>query len=128
MFVLTGEVPLASAMRVQENLNFPVQAASRIVMTIDPTLMPQEVAEEYKRVRQRFLGEGRRQRKMEEKHLRLAEFSAMRPKDETLAKKMRTWNRRYPRWKYTQVTNFGRDVLEARRRLLQPLKGDLVKK
>ena len=55
-------------------------------------------------------------------------FSALRPKNETLAKKMRAWNRRYRRWKYTEVTNFGRDVLEARGRLLQPFKGDLVRK
>ena len=128
MFVLTNEVPLVSAIRVREELKFPVQSTSRIVLTIDPTLTPQEVAEEYKKARQRFLGAGRRQRKMEEKHLRLAAFSALRPKDETLAKKMRAWNRRYRRWKCTEVTNFGRDVLEARGRLLQPFKGDLVRK
>ena len=128
MFVLTNEIPLVSAIRVREELKFPVQSASRIVLTIAPTLTPQEVAEEYKKARQRFLGAGRRQRKMKEKHLRLAAFSALRPKDETLAKKMRAWNRRYRRWKYTEVTNFGRDVLEARGRLLQPFKGDLVRK
>ena len=127
MFTLTGEVPLVQPIRINEQVVFPVQAASRIVMTIDPTLPPREVAEVYKQHRQRFLGEGRRQREIEAKHLTLAAFSTTRPKDETLAQRMRAWNRKYPKWKYTERTNFGRDVATVRSRLMQPLKGDVAK-
>ena len=54
-------------------------------------------------------------------------FSTTRPKDEPLKKGMRAWNRKYPDWKHTERTNFGRDIAEVRRRLIQPLRGDLVK-
>lgn len=127
MFVLTGEVPLVRPIHVEETMRFPVHAASRISMQIDPTKTPQEVAEVYKKHREHFSGKGRRQRKLEEKSLRLAMFSTTRPKDEPLKKAMRAWNRMYPSWKYTEPTNFGRDIAAVRRRLLQPLKGDLVK-
>ena len=84
-------------------------------------------AEIYEKFRQRLLG--KRYRRLSDKHLELAKFSAMRPEDETLKKKMAAWNRRQsrrPKWKYSEVTNFGRDIAGARSRLLEPFKGELI--
>ncbi len=38
--------------------------------------------------------------------------------DGTLRERMKLWNQQHPRWRYSQVTNFGRDVRAALRRLL----------
>ena len=66
--------------------------ASRINMEIDPTLTPEEVAEQYKKLRVPLIGT--RYRSMSEKHLRLAEFyGGHKPEGTTWTSLMDKWNR-----------------------------------
>ena len=117
MFVLTGAAPVVTLTRFDYHLRQPA-AASRITMTIDPTISPAEVAGRYEKARQGVLGG--RYRNLSDKHLKLAIFMADRPDNETLKHSMSAWNRRFPAWKYTQETNFGRDAAKVRQRLLSP--------
>jgi hypothetical protein len=63
---------------------------------------------------------GRRALEMSVKHLELAAFTAWH--GETLAARMAMWNDRFPEWAYREVTNFGRDSREARRRLVERIR------
>jgi hypothetical protein len=56
---------------------------------------------------------------MSQKHVRLALFSWSRPKGDSLKSAMSAWNTQYPMWSYKQESNFGRDVLMAKRRALK---------
>ena len=71
-FVLTDISPALSSLRGGIRMAFSQPISSRISMEIDPTLTPEEVAEQYKRLRATLIGA--RYRSMSEKHLRLAEF------------------------------------------------------
>ena len=93
-------------------------AASRVELTVDPGCSAKEVADAYQKARRALVGP--RHRELSEKHIVLAQFGAERQKGKTLAKSMEQWNERYPKWKYTTVTNFGRDMNKAQQRLLQP--------
>src|SRR5205823_643336 len=84
LFVLTGAVPFIS----------PIQATTimrrrslyfnqHIVLDIDPTVSPQEVAKCYRLNRKSI--KARRTGNLSEKHLRLATFNAERPREETWA-------------------------------------------
>jgi hypothetical protein len=119
LFVLTGNIPAVSGIRAKTQFR-PFPVATRITLTIDPTLTPREVAKHYGNVRQKVLG--KRYRSLTEKHIGLAMFSATRPEEETWAERMAAWNKEYPKWRYTfeQVSNFRRDCLQAQRRLLHP--------
>ncbi len=115
LFVLTGVPPLVSTLRVKATTElFPV--LRKIVLTVDPALSPRELAEHYKTIRRRFLGE--RHRAMSEKHCTLVLFMQDWPANETYSSAMGVWNKKFPTWRYRHATNFGRDVLAARKRLL----------
>jgi hypothetical protein len=132
VFVLTGQIPLLHPIDagVQHNLNFP--AATRIHLTVDPTLAPREVAEAFRRVRVSVLGD--RHRDLSEKHLALAEFASEHPAGlpgERMAPgaskaRMAAWNaeigEEHPDWTYEegQERMFARDCAAALRRLLDP--------
>ena len=114
-FVLTGNTPLVSPLRVKVQSSH-IPALSRLVLTVDPAISPRELAEHYRQARQQFVG--KRHRSMSEKHTTLVTFMNTRPPKETYARSMTAWNRKYPKWKYKAVSNFGRDVKTARKRLL----------
>jgi hypothetical protein len=115
-FVLSGAVPRVSTLSTTvKEASFP--ALSRIEMSIDPALSPAEVTEEYRRYRRQVLGS--RYRSLSEKHNTLALFRLGRPEGETYKQSMTAWNRKYPKWKYTAETNFGRDAATAARRLVE---------
>jgi hypothetical protein len=116
--VLTGRIPVASAIRATEQLRLPLPVTTRITLVIDPTLTPRDVARHYSKVRQKVIG--KRHRPLSEKHVRLAMFSAMRREEETWPERMAAWNKEHQDWRYTQVGNFQRDCLQAQRRLLHP--------
>lgn len=117
IFILTGSIPEIS--RVDNTAIARKQSAlSRIVLTVDPSLSPKEVAEYYRMIRQNALGT--RHRDISEKHMQLAIFAAKQPEDRTWSDKMLEWNRICPvEWKYMEVANFSHDCLQARRRLLR---------
>ncbi len=63
---------------------------------------------------------GKKYRRLSEKHLRLVLFSLDRSPEEPLAQQMQGWNEAHPEWRYEHVTNFGRDRTQAQRRVLHP--------
>lgn len=116
VFVLAGAIPEIIPMTFTFQSK-RLAALSRIVLTVDPTLSPKEVAEFYRRIRQHVLPG--RHRELSEKHMQLALFAANRS-EETWSDKMAEWNRTHAaEWKYEEVANFSHDCLQARRRLLR---------
>jgi hypothetical protein len=119
-FVLTGLVPILAPIRVDTTIRYPVPAASRITLDVDPTVTPREVAERYAAARKRMLPG--RSRRMSEKHLRLAIYAATHSEG-TWAERMRGWNDAHPDERYSQSANFQRDAAKGMKRLLDPLSG-----
>jgi hypothetical protein len=72
-FVLADITPRVQTSEVTIGLHPSPLALSRITLTVDPTLPPSIVAEEYKQVRDAVLGA--RYRSLTEKHLALADFA-----------------------------------------------------
>ena len=116
LFVLTNTAP---EIRPLTSTSQPRQlpALSRIVLTIDPALSPQEVAEHYRQLRQEIMPA--RHRDLSEKHLQLAAFSGTHPRLGTWQQKMVEWNSIHPDWAYKEASNFAHDCLQARRRVLR---------
>ncbi len=115
-FVLTGLVPRITAMQSSVYAHVAYPALQRITLQLDPVLTPAEVAVAYRTLRTRIVGK-QQIRTQSPKHLALAVFAVEYP-DGSLRERMAEWNRRYPKWRYNQVTNFGRDLRTALRRLL----------
>jgi hypothetical protein len=115
IFILTGRIPLVP----------PAEAKierEAIVLTVDPSLTPRQVANCYRQFKKEILGGGRI-KALSLKHLQLAAFAADRPNEESWAKKREAWNRSVPKkeWHYKNDAYFRRDCLQAQRRLLAPL-------
>jgi hypothetical protein len=110
--VLSGHPFRVNAL--SQDINLAIGCLSRVNLSIDPTLSPREVANAYSEMRKAiFPG---RYRAMSEKHIRLAIFSATSPPDERLKSAMTRWNKLFPKWRYCEETNFGRDSKVAIRR------------
>jgi len=125
VFVLAELAPFVDPIKYKVNDSPYLRGATRIVLDIDPTATPDEVAAKYRSVRDRILS--RRPRTMSAKHLRLAMFAAERPDNETWDEKRHGWNRAcpeplYPGYNYgpEDRRNFHRHVVEACDRLLDP--------
>ena len=118
MFVLTGMNPLLSSLRGGISMAFSQPISSRITMEIDPTLTPEEVAEQYKKLRSPLIGA--RYRSMSQKHLRLAEFyGGHKPEGTTWNALMDNWNHSPDRhWRYNRFETFARDCKQAWKRLM----------
>ena len=118
IFVLTDVSPLLSSLRGGFRIEFNQPISSRITMEIDPTLTPEEVAKQYKKLRASLIGA--RYRSLSEKHLRLAEFyRGHKPDGTTWAKLMEEWNHSQDReWRYIRFETFARDCKQAWQRLM----------
>src|SRR5690348_6664762 len=111
VFVLTGRVPSVPAAQAEIE-------REAVVLTVDPSLTPRQVADYYRRFRREFLG-GNRIRALSVKHLQLAAFEI---KNHEWAKAMDAWNRSASKDdRYDNVGRFKRDCLQARKRVLNPL-------
>ena len=125
IFVLTGLMPVLQAIDVTWNLSFlqtnagSVTALSRIVLTIDPTLPPQELRASFQALRQRILGA--KWRDLKESQLELARFALHRSDGEPWPQRMATWNTEFPQWRYANHGNFKRDCQNAIEKLLAPI-------
>lgn len=117
IFVLTDLTPSISNL-AGRTIPKNMPAATRIQLTIDPTISPEEVTEYYRKFRQDLVG--LRHRELSPKHLMLALFVATRPEAESWTERMELWNKEHPGWPYQQEGNFGRDCRQARQRLLYP--------
>jgi len=87
---LTGEPPQIRPVRAWTTGSlYPGMA--RVNLDVHPTLTPKEVAAEWSRVRRAILGD--RHRNLSEKHLELAIFNVAAAPGESLAARMKRWNR-----------------------------------
>ena len=116
MFILTDVPPPIMEVHYSVDSQRAVPALTRVVMTIDPTMNPREVANLYREVRLRYFG--RRHRAMTSKHVELAKFWAAKGEDPAWKDLMTEWNKLHPRWAYKREQNFARDCDQARERLL----------
>lgn len=116
-FVLNGAPPHVAPATIQLTRG-RFGANVRLVLTIDPTMAPAEVAQMYTQLRANLFGG--RYRHLSDKHLELARFSLERLDSETWSQAMDRWNGAFPGWRYTQASNFRRDVGRARQRVLEP--------
>jgi hypothetical protein len=117
LYLLTDDVPYLPAFE-QTYVYRRRSGTSRVIISVDPARSPGEVAEIYGRLRRRVVGQ--RHRDLTEKHLWLAMFAVMRSHKESIAAQMVVWNKSFPTWKYDNLSNFGRDRGQARRRILHP--------
>jgi hypothetical protein len=123
MFVLTGLPPQVQVIEGRVEATPPLHAATRLVLTVDPAVTPQELAEAYSRMRAKVTPT--RPRSLSIKHIRLALFSTEASDKDSWERKMQYWNDMYPEAQYPGYTYndrrlFRRDVLQARDRLLHP--------
>lgn len=122
VFVLTEVAPQISTSKVSFTVQSNFSSANRIKLTLDPALTDKEVAAIYRQARRKVLKQDKRGkarfRQLSEKHLRLAIFDAKH--EGTWLKKMRTWNKEFPKWQYAHLSNFIRDCKKASQRLMQP--------
>lgn len=120
-FVLTGLPPRITLITEQMLIDEEIPARSRIILTIDPTVVPADVVDYYQEVRKQVLG--RRYRKLSNKHLELVRFAASR-RGETGEQCKTAWNewcaKKHPTWKYRHTSNFLRDWRRAQQHLLNP--------
>ncbi len=119
VFVLTGVTPRLDVARAHVQCSDPLPARSRISLTIDPKMAPQEVADYYRAVRSEVFGK-RRFRRLSEKHARLSVFRARQPMNRALDAQRTQWNRecRHRKdWKYEHTSLFVRDSQQALDRL-----------
>ena len=124
VFVLTGTTPTLHTIWTSARLADPLEARSRIILTIDPKVTPRELADHYRATR-RALFNGRRLRRLSEKHARLAAFNAQQPEDSTVEANREQWNAqcrawKHPDWRYraADVNRFKRDCQQALERLV----------
>ncbi len=92
---------------------FPSQQAARILLASLFTANTQSKEERTK-------GSLRSSSRRRVKHLQLAAFVAGRGEGEPWRNRMRAWNRKHPKERYGQESNFRRDALQAQKRLLGP--------
>jgi hypothetical protein len=93
-----------------------VPGLSEIVLHVNPSLSPRELADLYREVRRYAVGE--RHRELSPKHAALALFSVTELRHEPLAARMAEWNRQHPEWHYSRESAFSWDMLQAQRRTL----------
>jgi hypothetical protein len=119
VFILTGITPHMVPIRAEIHYQPAASVRSRIVLTIDPTSTPADVATAYRRLRAGNFG---RVRRLSKKHTTLAQHALAHP-DASPQEQMARWNRRYRRkWPYRQLNAFARDVQQALHRLAHPVR------
>lgn len=118
VFILTGVVPTTSAVQAEVRYQPTMSVRSRIVLTVDPTSTPAEVAAAYRRFRGRNFG---RVRRLSAKHTALAHF-AIEHAHLSALEQMTRWNAGRRQGRYGQLKEFTRDCQQALRRLADPLR------
>jgi len=113
MYVLTGDVPVLSAVQAEVMWRTPFAARTRIVLTIDPTCTPHEVEAAYRAYRRAHFG---RLKRLSAQHARLAVFAATHG-SQPPAERMAEWNRTMSGARYRRLATFNRDCREAQERL-----------
>jgi hypothetical protein len=122
VFLLTDLTPLVETENIEIRYpvtlpyvgQSPLMCLLRVVITVDPSITPRELAQKYAQIRAKLLK--RKWRLQTEKHVQLALFAV---NDRHLnSEAMREWNKDFPNWRYTRLSQFTRDAKTARNRLL----------
>jgi hypothetical protein len=126
MFLFTEAIPLvdSSTIAIEPPPHvlvpwgglLPLECLTRVTLTIDPRMTPEEMAKVYAKARAKMLVE-EKPRSQSEKHLRLAVFAVKHLALDRDA--MREWGRTFPNWKYESLALFARDARVAIDRLVQ---------
>jgi len=116
LFVLTGRIPLIQPLVLKSSWNSRTFKRRVVELSVDPAISPAELAKQYGVLRSKLIS-GRRVRPLSNKHLQLASFLVEKP-DESWASRLHRWNKAFPNWKYTHASNFRRDALKARERVV----------
>jgi hypothetical protein len=116
MFILTDAAPPIPETHYEVDSRRAFPALTRVMMTVDPTMSPREVANLYRQIRFQYFG--RRHRSMTPKHVELAKFWSTQAQSSTWKELMAEWNKQHRRWAYKREQNFARDCAQARERLL----------
>jgi hypothetical protein len=114
MFVLTGTQPFMSSYEADVKVGKGLRP--KVTLNLDLSFPPSRVAAVYRSIQARYLDSG--VRKLSTKHLMLARAMADWPRSMPWQKRMEEWNRQYRKWPYTHESNFRRDSLKARERVL----------
>ncbi len=116
-FILTGEPPAFFPVRVSrfDRVDEPISAGSRITLEIDPMVTPRQLARAWNWMRSALIEPNTRT--LSQHHMELAEFTARRD-GEPWMQIMMAWNQLHPDHAYLHRSNFTRDALAAKRKLL----------
>jgi hypothetical protein len=126
-FVLTGLPPVLRTIDATWAPSFfqteqgSVTALSQVVLTLDPTLRPRQVAAAFQTIRQQLLGA--HWQEVNERQLALARFACQRTPDEAWEQRMAAWNTEFSQWSYKEkdLGHFKRDCQHALTKLLAPV-------
>jgi len=121
--VLTGVVPIVEGLTasIEQRSSYP--AVTRLLLSVDPTVSPDELRTMYAELRTLVLG--RRYRKISDKHLQLAVIAATKDEGQTWKRLMADWNETQSReWKYSEPTNFAKDAKRAYEKVVRPFELD----
>jgi hypothetical protein len=116
LFVLTGRIPLIQPLVLKFTWSAATFKRRVVELSVDPAVSPAELAKQYGVLRSKLIS-GQRVRPLSDKHLQLASFLAEKP-TESWASRLHRWNKAFPKWKYIHASNFRRDALKARERVV----------
>jgi hypothetical protein len=122
-FILTGQPPRLDSVEARIYRSPDLEGASRITLTIDPTVTPQELVKHYQGAREEVLPS--RYHALTAKSLRLAAFVATRSPDETWEETRLAWHewcraRGYPQeYQFPTAVKFSRAARNATNNLLR---------
>jgi hypothetical protein len=112
MFVLTDWTPEIATARWGISPVAPLACLTRVSLTIDLQVTPEELAKKYRTIRSKILGP--KHRSLGVKHCRLAVF-ALKRRDLNLDA-MREWNKQHPVWSYNKINRFAKEARLAKQR------------
>jgi hypothetical protein len=120
-FILTGHTPAIVPLTVRQQSQFQFPAHHRIQIDVDPTTPPNFITQAYKNAR-KAINQGRHLRTLSLEHLKLVEWTAGRPKDESWEVRLKAWNKSHRgKERYSTENAFKRGVTTASTRLLGSL-------
>jgi len=116
VFILTGIPPCVETIQAQfENSSSGV---NRLVLTIDPSLSPEEVKRAYKSLRCEAFPDASK-RASGKRQYALVAFVTENPELSTWEERRKAWNKKFPKeWYYSERDNFQRDHDKTKKRLL----------
>jgi len=116
LFVLTGSIPLIQPLLLKFTWSARTFKRRTVELSVDPAVSPAELAKQFGALRSKLIP-GRRVRPLSNKHLQLASF-LVEKSDESWASRLHRWNKAFSKWKYAHASNFRRDALKARERVV----------